>query len=924
MGNSQGPQTVDSLQIPDTHKRLGPRTTPPTPPRTQDQTHGLFKPMLHVTKVNFSAFNKPNITMGSKGQSDPAPMRANPTPLNPQQEKTPGGYKGSLRNTGQTGTIRTHTRWGKGATPHIPLPETAQPQNLTVESKKFRTLTSDPDLFTNVNRLTQVISQIKVDRKNTVVNLSSRVLTHPEETLLQKGLNFCPTPGEPSLSEIHNDLEKFHNNLRWKQFFLNQPSSQSNVDKAILRSKLLKPETTHRPPQGSSLLETFATLNDIHLSKAKIVSPNQKNLLAEEKTSIQNLFRDKSITVKPADKGGAVVILDTRDYIAEAERQLDNPKYYKKVDTDLTIQHTIQVNQYVEGLHRAGEISGRIKDRLTSKKTRTPHLYLLPKIHKQGSPPPGRPVVSANSCPTERISTYIDILTKNMVPKIPSYIKDTGHFLQILKDIKQPLPDGTILCTLDVTSLYTNIPNEEGRRAMAYWLSRYRPQKTIPNLQPSNPSLLTLLRMVLELNNFQFNGQNYLQIGGTAMGTRVAPTFANLFMGYFEEKHVYTYKVQPTLWVRFIDDIFLVWPHGMEELKSFITYLNLVHDTIKFTATMSFDKIPFLDTLVMIDDNIIHTDLYTKPTDANNFLHFDSAHPKHCKKGIPFGQFLRLRRICSRDEDFNRQVLIKAAHFRARGYPLNLIVEACQKAWRTGGPNAPDREERGKDGDLNILVTTFHPTFNNLFKIVRDNWEMLSRSNRTKPIHDNKLIFALRRPPNLRSQLVRARTDFHPDPFSKHPSAVSGRTYNICDNKNCRYCPRINVGGKITSRMTKRTYSAKINISCQSSNLVYCMSCKKCGTQYVGQTKRRIMDRFQDHFHKISRNIPASDIGKHFNSADHRGLDDVEIFVVDFIHCSPESEIARKLRHMIEKNWIFRLRTQIPDGLNLIDAPVYD
>ena len=321
---------------------------------------------------------------------------------------------------------------------------------------------------------------------------------------------------------------------------------------------------------------------------------------------------------------------------------------------------------------------------------------------------------------------------------------------------------------------------------------------------------------------------------------------------------------------------------------------------------------------------MVHTDLFTKPTDANNFLHFESAHPKHCKKGIPFGQFLRLRRICSRDKDFSRQVLIKAAHFRARGYPTNLIAEACHKAWQVGGHNAPNMKEKKEEGDLNILVTTFHPTFNNLVRIVKDNWEMLSRSNKTKPIHDNKLIFSLRRPPNLRSQLVRARTDFHPDPPLKHPSAISGRTYNICDNKNCRYCPRINTGGKITSPSTKRTYSAKINISCQSSNLVYCMSCKKCGIQYVGQTKRRLMDRFQDHFHKISRNTPGSDIGAHFNSANHRGLEDVEIFVVDFIHCNPESESARKLRHMIEKNWIFRLRTQIPDGLNLIDAPVYD
>ena len=153
--------------------------------------------------------------------------------------------------------------------------------------------------------------------------------------------------------------------------------------------------------------------------------------------------------------------------------------------------------------------------------------------------------------------------------------------------------------------------------------------------------------------------------------------------------------------------------------------------------------------------------------------------------------------------------------------------------------------------------------------------------------------------------------------MAKHPLAISGHTYNICYNKECRYCPKLNTKGKITSTVTKRTYSAKIHILCQSSNLVYCITCKRCGIQYIGQTKRRLMDRFQDNFYKIGKNVSNSNIATHFNSQDHEGLDDVEISEVDFIHCSPASKIARRLRHKIEKNWIFRLRSQIPDGLNL-------
>ena len=121
--------------------------------------------------------------------------------------------------------------------------------------------------------------------------------------------------------------------------------------------------------------------------------------------------------------------------------------------------------------------------------------------------------------------------------------------------------------------------------------------------------------MVLTMNNFRFNKEHFLQIVGTAMGTQVAPTYANIFMADFENRFVYTSDMQPLLWVRFIDDIFLVWTHDRQELEDFINHLNCVHDTIKFTSEISTSKVSFLDTLAIIqDDGSIKSDMYTKPT----------------------------------------------------------------------------------------------------------------------------------------------------------------------------------------------------------------------------------------------------------------------------------------------------------------------
>ena len=89
--------------------------------------------------------------------------------------------------------------------------------------------------------------------------------------------------------------------------------------------------------------------------------------------------------------------------------------------------------------------------------------------------------------------------------------------------------------------------------------------------------------------------------------------------------------------------------------------------------------------------------------------------------------------------------------------------------------------------------------------------------------------------------------------------------------------------------------------------------------QYVGQTKRRLMDRFQGHFYNVTKKSNDHIIGRHFNEADHHGIEDMEIHVLDFIHQPPETQAASYLRDRIENNWIHRLKTQAPWGLNMMD-----
>ena len=72
----------------------------------------------------------------------------------------------------------------------------------------------------------------------------------------------------------------------------------------------------------------------------------------------------------------------------------------------------------------------------------------------------------------------------------------------------------------------------------------------------------------------EFNNTFYIQTHGTAMGTRMAPSYANLFLAKFETDALTHAPFQPHAWWRFIDDIFMIWTHAEDELRTFITYLK--------------------------------------------------------------------------------------------------------------------------------------------------------------------------------------------------------------------------------------------------------------------------------------------------------------------------------------------------------------
>ena len=129
---------------------------------------------------------------------------------------------------------------------------------------------------------------------------------------------------------------------------------------------------------------------------------------------------------------------------------------------------------------------------------------------------------------------------------------------------------------MDVTILYTNIPQDEGITMVCEAYDKYH------NNSPPIPShyLKQILALIFKENSFQFNGENYCQIHRTAMGTKMAVSFTNLFMAEIETKMLGESRIKPKVWKRYIDDVFSLRDVHRKDIDLFIEQANTFHPNV--------------------------------------------------------------------------------------------------------------------------------------------------------------------------------------------------------------------------------------------------------------------------------------------------------------------------------------------------------
>ena len=624
------------------------------------------------------------------------------------------------------------------------------------------------------------------------------------------------------------------------------------------------------------------------------------NITREERKAIKTLGNDRSIVIKEADKGSAVVVWDRQDYICEAESQLQDEEVYEECSGEVVSPLIRTIKSCLQRVKERGDVSLETLDYFLVNNLRLGRFYLLPKIHKRLSSVPGRPVISNSGYYTENISAFIDHHLQPLVKSVNSYIKDTNDFLRKLRGL-QNLPKDYLLCTVDVVGLYPNIPYKDGLDALKKVLQDRKEESV------STDTLLDLTECVLKNNIFEHDGRVFQQKQGTAIGTKKAPSYAILFMSEFERKFLEKSSMKPFVWWRYID-IFIIWEHGEDNLKEFLNSLNNQHPTIKFTYEYSSTDVNFLDVNVKQNEDNLETDIYVKPTDTHQYLHASSCHVYHSKRAIPYSQALRLNRICSDPIMFDRRCNELESWLMKRDYNSKMVRNQILRARKFKREELLDREHVKKDHPNLILNITYHPAFSEIKNILKSIHILLTPNQEHDNVFQSIPVVGFKRAKSLKDILVRARL---PAIQPYQGSSVG------CGGKRCDVCNYICNTKEFCSHVKKndKTYTLRTeDLNCNSKCVVYLAQCKVCGIQYVGSASTKFRLRFNNYksaYRKDSSGqpVPQTFFHAHFAQDDHHGMEDWEFILID------KAENVDSLRRK-EAFWQNTLNTFQPLGLN--------
>jgi hypothetical protein len=456
-------------------------------------------------------------------------------------------------------------------------------------------------------------------------------------TILNKGLNFIPT--NPNTKA---------------QLQINQ--------KEIKESKL--PET-----EKQRILDLLPSL----FESTSLCSNSNSNLTNSERHDLGKLKRNPNIVLKPTDKNMGIAVIDKSFYTSLVNHHLDCPSY-EKLETN-PLQATIEgINKTLETLTNNKAIPHELQTKLSPPdEPRIGLFYGLPKLHKPKLAI--RPIISNCNHPTSNLSQWLHEMMAPTAIKAKSHILNSYHLVNEVKALQ--CNKNTFIVTADIESLYTNIPNKEGAKIATQECYNSNPPPI------DKDAFHQLLLQVLENNVFEFNDNHYIQRIGTAMGTIMAPSYANVILKHLEETRLLDNPINGHLtkqilyYKRYIDDITVIFNNNDNNLPELIKLMKSTYAPLKLNIQYGKTQ-PFLDVKLKLNGatHKIETELYSKPMDNSEPIEPTTNHAAHTILNTISQEFARIYRLCSNPIDKFKHITMLTRDLRAKKHTQKQIDRA--------------------------------------------------------------------------------------------------------------------------------------------------------------------------------------------------------------------------------------------------------
>jgi hypothetical protein len=310
------------------------------------------------------------------------------------------------------------------------------------------------------------------------------------------------------------------------------------------------------------------------------------NITLEQIKAIITFQKNKPFKIIDCDKNVGLALISNELYKENVKKFLNEDKTYSKLSNNPLDDSIIKINESLNNLFKFNHISIQLLNKLNLKpnENKLGSFRLLAKLHKPDFS--WRPIINCRNNPTSKICNFLDKLLKPLVENTETFIKDSQNLIQKCQDmIFETKP---MIYSMDFTSLYSKMNHTHTANTITDYIKDF-----LDTTHLTAFGLRSLILIILNYNYFKYEEDFYKQLDGMAMGVICGPTLANLYLYILEIKWLNLNK--PLVYLRFIDDIFLV-------IKDKLDIENFVKTFIYLTLNIVTDDIVnFLDLYAMYD-----------------------------------------------------------------------------------------------------------------------------------------------------------------------------------------------------------------------------------------------------------------------------------------------------------------------------------